>query len=811
MSIAENTSALKKIDVAPLLSNLYDLVIALDTEYVAEPIQGSLPLGLYPERACADLRNRNCQTNRILSYQMYSVNTRTGQTSELIIYPPYDERLTLGHLLTKACNSIGISTYSLRAQRHEPLHVLVAWHWGSAEVGSLADREWFLRHEDEIVDIGGGVISLSDVLYTFPLDSHRHQGKVVLTLRDTTRLLDKRTKLESLGETLGIHKVSISPYSKDRMDILLEQDQALFERYGMTDCRIVWEWINQTARNNEEVLHLQDQFPPTTGSASAAGLREFMGENFAKAFCIQWNHALKRYMPSQNRYENESYMKLCFKGGCNQSYRLGKVEGNILDIDLDSAYSSAMGMIPGIKWDGGIDQIKDPTKITGLMDFAAIYFSFPEDTEFPCIPISTKHGLCYPLSNFGEQEPAHVSSIEIQEALALGATIKVYSSRCFQTTEDLLLAPYIKYLVQKRLEYRKGTPQNLAAKLALNSLYGKFGQSVSARSTNNEIFSQEELEEGRQLKPSPITCPHIASAITGLVRAVLLVLVNEASKLGMVLSATTDGLMVCLSDRITKQEALITLMAHCEEHPSVKLLLTGRQNVGLTGPWLEVKHEGKQAITLKTRCNWMGDEQGNMVYEARVGFGSEPENPDYISFATLYNIARSHETAFYNKIALNKFKDMQSNPKQPKKILAQDVTAYLESSVVNIAPDWKRFFLPDGTSRPYTSMQEFHKVRRVVDNLKEQAFPDQVAFSLRRRFTSKAMCEKAIKRAVLHRIAQGIPGYRLPKGSKFKDVCEQLGVNSRALTRLKGERLEEFPKLDYQEEAQRIIDLLKLW
>src|SRR5262249_28449952 len=150
-----------------------------------------------------------------------------------------------------------------------------------------------------------------------------------------------------------------------------------------------------------------------------------------------------------------------------------------------------------------------------------------------------------------------------------------------------------------------------------------------------------ELTDNKKIKRCAVTLPHAAATITGLVRAVLGVLVREASKLGTVLSATTDGAMIRFDPAHNREEALTTLLAACEAHPAVQLFLEGRRNLGLDrGKWLEVKHEGTEASTIRTRMNWIGV-SGQTVHEARVGFEKDPEKPGYVRFQELEEIIRT--------------------------------------------------------------------------------------------------------------------------------------------------------------------------
>ena len=379
--------------------------------------------------------------------------------------------------------------------------------------------------------------------------------------------------------------------------------------------------------------------------------------------------------------------------------------GNIYDFDLSGAYAAAMGIIPTIAWDmPEVHGEKDARRLTGLMSFAVIKFEFPKGTQFPCLPMPTNHGLIYPLSS-GDQDTC-VTGPEIAEAIRLGAEIKVLKSVRYRTS-GLLLAGYVSKLAALRREFPdKDDPRNRAAKLAINSLFGKLGQGLSNRSRNDELFPElqrdEEHEEHIKMPKSSITLPHAASTITGLVRAVLNVLVLEASKLGTVLSATTDGIMVSLPDMPLKEPVMQgkpylappeVLLRACEKHPSVQLLMKGRANIGENpSKWLEVKYAGNEAYTIKTRMNWIGW-NGETLHQAVVGF-----KEDLVTFKELIEVREQRLTRYYTEPRLHTITDIIEGK-------AQDITMHFQSKVVNVAPDWKRRFETDGTSRPFHILQ----------------------------------------------------------------------------------------------------------
>jgi len=81
------------------------------------------------------------------------------------------------------------------------------------------------------------------------------------------------TPLEAVGEQIGIQKVDIGQYAKDRMDLLLEGDKALFERYALTDPKIVVKFMAETMLLAKELTG-SSELPPTASSPGPEVLPE---------------------------------------------------------------------------------------------------------------------------------------------------------------------------------------------------------------------------------------------------------------------------------------------------------------------------------------------------------------------------------------------------------------------------------------------------------------------------------------------------------------------------------------------------------
>jgi DNA polymerase type B, organellar and viral len=811
-------------NIPQLLTETFDLVLTLDSEYHSEPHTELPHCGLSQDHP--GFQERNLQTNDLLCFQLYSDYLPTGASYQERVDYRGSHRPTLGDLILKTLAPLGIKQN--RLQLHPPLRVMVGWHWGSAEMGVLADYKKLLN-SDEVVSIHGCVTTLKPLIYHFPLptrsDCKPTYGKVLLSLRDTQLLLDADTgkSLDKLGDALNMPKVNIERwgYTKDRMDIFMNEEITPFTYYGMQDVKIARHWLWEQSKMQRDILHL-DELAPTIGSATANGLKAFIEqhpehykESFADIFNLYWSHKHGEYRPHASRGWTESMGVQCFLGGMNQTYHLGHMYGTIMDIDISSAYAGAMGCIEAIDYVKSLQTGPcDPWTLTNPLDFGLVTFSFPEDCQYPCIPISTHHGLIYPLSSLYQgkdrTDSVPLTGPEIHEALLAGATIHVLNGYKAVTKGFLLIAPYLRHLTDIRKNHaEKNDPWNLTAKLYINALFGKFGQGL------NKTYKWEELLDGGhdddEVKRCCITEPRIASTITGITRAVLNVLVREASRLGTVLSATTDGLMLCLPPNTDTSPILATLMEKAAQHPSVQLMLQGREAVGLSGDWLEDKHPGgTHAHTLKTRTYAIWNAQEECIFEAKVGYPKDKSRPDYIPYTDLIKAHDSGEQHYYTGMRLNTIKDVVKGT-------AKDITSYPHTKIVNVAPDWKRHFAEDGSSKPFPSLQAYYFVRRIVDNLGPKAFVANVEARLQgepiaRPHTHVSSSEKKMKKHILWSIIHRKKGYRLRKGTTYAKVAEVFEVDRCNMYKLEDEKEKhaELPE-GYQAMYVKYAKILGLW
>ena len=134
---------------------------------------------------------------------------------------------------------------------------------------------------------------------------------------------------------------------------------------------------------------------------------------------------------------------------------------------------------------------------------ACVDFEFPPGTRFPSLPVDAGAcGLIYPLKG-----TTTVPGPELVVALSQGARIIVRAGVVAPWLDPNSRRPFVDYagLVNRtRASYPKGSPLELLAKEAGNSLYGKTGQGVGGMKTepaNRRVFDSRS-GESRPLPPA---------------------------------------------------------------------------------------------------------------------------------------------------------------------------------------------------------------------------------------------------------------------------------------------------------------------
>lgn len=189
---------------------------------------------------------------------------------------------------------------------------------------------------------------------------------VQVTFRDTSLLVpeDGRRSLDALGDLVGVPKVDLPEgFTKDRMDLLLKREPALFEKYLRADLDIPQRYYARL-RSLLRQRGLRD-VPPTLGACAVALFRQAassLADGAGRPLTLDrlfgtattetraYSRGSGRYVTrkateaSLARRLSEQIMAAGYHGGRTETASTGPSEpGRTLnDLDLSSAYPLAM-------------------------------------------------------------------------------------------------------------------------------------------------------------------------------------------------------------------------------------------------------------------------------------------------------------------------------------------------------------------------------------------------------------------------------------------------------------------------------------
>lgn len=663
----------------------------------------------------------------------------------------------------------------------------------------------------------------------------RHYAHPNIYIRDTMLLAPGGMQsLKQVATMTHFDKLDLSGNEIAHMDRLLADAPERFAEYAINDVRVALEYYLRVMADFEALFECDAQ-PMTLGDAAVKAYLNRLEHHTDLSHEIVFGYEpyeirnnkghkdVKKGTKTSRRY-TETMATDAYIGGMNVAYRIGPYHDPdklILDIDFAGAYVAALATLPLLDWDAPVASVTT-TQLPELyqlnmavpITLVECRFKFPNDCEYPCLPIPSPYGPIYPLNG-----ATTCTGLEVAQALLMRAEIEMIRDEWFPTLtkgtdgEQLAFAEFLQTVTQKRAREPKGSLRNLMLKEIVNSFYGKQAQGLKER----RIYNLQ--GQPKRLEPSLITCPHYAAMTTGIVRASLIAIVTEVAKHDgcETLSATTDGCMIAVprsllnfdiqhdeSGRLilptSAKEAIPTLYNAFMQHYPIQVLEQGRRNMHLPADtWLEIKHGGDMAQTYKTRGYHL-TYQGITQHIARAGLKLEYDG----QLNELYNCDDIPKLGFKRLASMRMIMEGE----------VEDLVDVPEERTVNLDYDFKRIPLPNGSgkTRPPQMVQEVTAARDAVDRLRKQglrATPDAVAIALtgiQMRGGTQATIRRYIRRAVMHDV-----GYWRPYGQQDSEIARRIGVSVDALRQDK--RREFYPQTlpptsevlsIIQEEAQKL-------
>jgi hypothetical protein len=550
--------------------------------------------------------------NHVLSYQIYGLNG-VREWDDFILID--NERWTFKRLVKHAIER-GLASGALLTR---PKNVYLCAHFSRADLTTLSDFQTVVRY----MDCCRGTLTtlMRPVKVAFTEDEPEDENTNVY-VRDSWLLTPEgKGSLEAIGELIGYPKVDISPFKKERMDLLLEQDPDLYRRYAMMDPKISVQYVKRISELAAELW--EQDIPPVTigGCATKFALHTWytnhidahavLGTEVIKIKAYKRTHTEVRKLEKRDLYEQHA--RNAFGGGRGEAFYFGAApRSHYYDYDLKGAYSTAMAYLGRPEW----NKLRATTELEAfvpeVIGCAKVKFRFPNDTRFPCLPVREEGSLIFPLRGEG-----YCTAPEIFLARTMSAELAI-TDGCVMPM-DFSVRPFLalsKRISELRKMYKEKYGEKslweLFIKTLGNSIYGKLAQAVRER----RMFDTRSMGM-KPLEESPITNPFLAAAVTGLIRAVLGEILSRVPKENRVLTVTTDGFLADVP-----KERLPVL---CDGDIG-RLFATTRELVDGNPEILEVKHEVEELIVWRTRGTATvlpeddTDGKPRLVILARAGF-----------------------------------------------------------------------------------------------------------------------------------------------------------------------------------------------
>ncbi len=659
---------------------------------------------------------------RVLSYQFHA-KTLDGKEWQGICCTEGDERMSIPEFL--------IFVLGIGARKHGitnlPQTIFLVGHFTRADIPAFSD---FKTQTALLSSVRSTFLNIDHQL-NIPLE---HDGVNVANLRvvvrDTMLLTPQATKsLRGIGDLVGFPKLQLDPDPKkhqqliENMDVVRRERWDIYRDYALMDATICVRYIERIIQQYEAVTG-KKKVPVTLTSIGV----DLLLKSWAEDLRINYLDVLGKEMVRQKVFSKQKnyyltkkvevdveelshlipFITECYHGGRNEQYWFGPgFEDNWVDIDLASAYPTAMSLIGMPDWRA----IKESTRLDDFtpvtLGFAWVDFKFPASTRYPTMPVRSDNGLVFPLEG-----TTYCSSPEIFAARNLGCQIKIRKGVIVPTNQEIkIFGEFIKACIKKRQQAGSKTLEGLFWKEISNSTYGKTAQGLRKK----RVYDMRDRET-KPLPPSRITNPCFASFITSYVRAVLGEILNAIPKEATVFSCTTDGFITNVAE---------TYIPKMSSGPLATIYAKARADLVGDPNMLEIKHAIRKPLgwrtrgqaTLKQHAHLTTEESG--VVLAKGGIFTKPESET--------DVQQNNEIIdlFFNRTptsmilvgSLTGIRDIVEHdadlvPKEINKRLSMEYDWKRQPISASFSDEYNHIYFP---TRPWKTVDQFKTVRELWD------------------------------------------------------------------------------------------------
>ena len=552
--------------------------------------------------------------------------------------------------------------------------------------------------------------------------------KMTISFVDAMLLSPQGSSLKTVGTSIGFDKIDLPPGQIERMDVLLAENPKLFERYALQDAVIAARYLERISK----VLPAQfgvDKPVFTLGAAGVLLIRkevENLGISPDSYFGYVRHRRAKHYLPCLT--EVWPFASNCYHGGRNEAFYLGYTPSGqtLYDVDLTSAYTTAMAMIRAPDWEFARQELDlgELAVVCEAVTVARVRFTFPPEIRIPSLPVRAGgRGLIYPL-----QGTSWCTGPELVVALSQGAKIVVEAGWRIDWIEGSS-SPFESFTrtinsVRKKAKAQRDVLLDKLAKEIGNSGYGKVAQAVDTTRTiadggvdaprGQRVFDSRSGQM-KTLPPSSITNPMMAAITTGLVRAAVSEALARLPDDAVLCSVTTDGFLSSAPVEFVDQNG-----------PIAKAFIETRTRITPDDPRIwEEKHRVGRALITKTRGAisiepFDVDSPGTPVL-ARAGFKLENRPSDLWE-----------ECAQWGKVCADREHDTRLSAKSLTPLRTQwvkdaDLVEVQRQVRLNLDFDLKREPVDPvdvegvitANTRPWSTIEEFDRHRDALENWKK--------------------------------------------------------------------------------------------
>lgn len=509
--------------------------------------------------------------------------------------------------------------------------------------------------------------------------------------------------LASVGKAIGVVKLSHDYIS--RMDVYLERHPLEFCAYAIRDSIVTAEalpFYGELFRKvDPELLKngIKLSVPGYSDKYFQGVFAQVYEDLVTSTEFAHWRNGLGSYKDSDGAWQMvpamNSFLPLYF-GGRNEVFEVG-ARGACNYFDLTSAYPVAVMMLENDhRFDRmfascGERAMQRVAELLALGPFnlagVVLSWKFKPDAQ-PMFPVRVKEGLVFPMIGCG-----HVMWPELYVALKMDLleTWSVERVIEFRRMETTVLADNIECLLVKR------HANKMLFKLLLNSLYGKFAQSITPKLRDEPVKRKPGT---RPTPPSALTCYPMAAYATSVCRACM----GELLNLNRCYAITTDGFISPESELKlgelcnSIEKRLAPLDYHCvgSDFDAVKSLFVKTRGYVLVG-------EGGTAKMAKMGVQVDRPEADDLLddpdEELSLYTDDTPADPKVMAAADVAEFLRTLNTGVFVKRAwpsLPQLRERQMDKRKRHESMALVPTRSKSESRLNTTFDFKR--VPDATT-----------------------------------------------------------------------------------------------------------------